>query len=70
MNEAETKEHLKKVFLKFPREEQIEVLKKAYREKGFGAYMALGSILLEAPITAGGIPASVLDDVFQELIKG
>jgi hypothetical protein len=62
-------ELIRKMFLNLPREKQLDTLREVYREHGFGPFMALTKVALDAPCNAGGIPTEILDKLHTELLE-
>jgi len=53
-----------------PYEKKIELLEDAC-DVGFGTFMTLSKVLLDAPCgEGGGLPTEVIDEIFQRKLKG
>lgn len=57
------------MILRFPREVKIEVLKKALDENSLSLFLELSKILLDAPITKGGIETEVIEKIHSDYLE-
>ena len=57
------------MILKFPREIKIHVLKAALEQDNFGVFLGLSKILLDAPISEGGLESEIIEKIHQEYIQ-
>ncbi len=58
-----------KMILAFPREIKLGLLEDALKEDNFGIFVQLSKILLEAPITLGGIETEAIEEVRKKYFK-
>ena len=54
----------RKWILSLPLERKIELMDAMLKEKEIGHYMGFINILLEAPISEGGVSTEIIDEVF------
>ncbi len=52
--------------LSFPYEAKIRILEDALRGDDFGIFMGLSRILLDAPISEGGVSTEVIDAIYKK----
>ena len=58
-------EDIKKMILSQTTAQKIELLKRSF-EQGFGVFWSIAEILLEAPISKGGLTTETIDELFKE----
>jgi hypothetical protein len=54
------------LILNFPREIKIQLLKDALEQDKIGVFFGLTKILLDAPLNAGGIESSVIEEIQEQ----
>jgi hypothetical protein len=59
----------KQAILNFPRDVKIDVLKTALEQNEIGIFIAISNILLETPITEGGLESEIIESIHQEYLK-
>lgn len=57
------------MILNFPREIKIKCLKDALAQDKFGVFIGLSKILLDAPLSAGGLESEVIKQIHQEHLQ-
>ena len=55
-----------KMILAFPREIKLGLLRDSLKEDKFGVFFQLSKILLDAPISEGGIETEAIDAIHKE----
>lgn len=58
-----------KMILGFPREKKIDLLRDALDQGEYGIFFGLSKILLDAPISEGGIESEVIEQVHKEYLE-
>ena len=57
---------MENLILSMPREIKIQTLDDALKEDRFDIFMGLAKILLDAPISKGGIEADLIDEIWNK----
>ena len=58
-----------KMILRFPREIKLGLLKDALKEDKFGIFFQLSKVLLDAPISEGGIETEAIEAIHNGHLK-
>ena len=58
-----TEDQEKTFVLALPLKMKLDLLESALKEDKFGVFMAMTKILLEAPISEGGVPTEMIEDI-------
>lgn len=66
----QSKEESDKMILGFPREIKLKLLKDALDQNDVGMFIQLSLILLNAPISEGGIETEVIEKVHKDYLDG
>ena len=58
-----------KLILGFPREIKLGLLRDALKQEKFGIFLGLSRVLMDAPISEGGIETEAIDAIHNEYIN-
>jgi len=64
--EQEQPGEIAKIVLRFPLEIRLDVLRDASEKHEFGIFWGIATILLDAPMSEGGLATEVIDAIWQE----
>lgn len=57
------------LILNFPKNIKIQLLRDALKQGNIGIFFGLSKILLDAPITKGGIESEIIEQIHQEYLN-